>query len=296
MELVTSPRRAVDLKSMKAQLLRSSLLLGCLVILVIGFGQKFGHRDAFVLSVTLALSIIGIFLWYGDLRLVPLLQVEELEGHDPWGLRKKLAALSEKARIDMPRVFVIPSETPQALAVGRSQRSGKIFLTLGLLKLLTPEELNSVLAYNLFTIKNRSTLSFTIGSAMADAVLSIGGGIDWLFNWLLGSGHHSARRRVQIATWLVAPVAAVLVRLSVGKIAYLQADRDTARLLGEGRTLASVLWKLQSYALTQAFPISPATSHFFMVNPLTTNRWGRYFHAHPQIRERIQNLIGHYPI
>lgn len=281
---------------MKAQLFRSSLSLGCLVALVIGFGQRFGHRDAFVLSVTLALSIIGIFLWYGDLRLVPLLQVEELEGHDPWGLRRRLAALSETARIDMPRLFIIPSETPQALAVGRSQRSGKIFLTQGLLKLLTQDELNAVLAYNLFTIKNRSTLSFTIGSALADAILSVGAAVDWVFNWLLGSGHHAAKRRVQLATWVVAPVAAMLVRLSVGKHPYLRADHDTAQLLGEGRTLASVLWKLQSYALAQPFPVSPATSHFFMVNPLTTNRWGRYFHAHPHIRERIQNLIGHYPI
>lgn len=281
---------------MKAQLIRSGLLLGALVVLVVGFGQRFGHRDAFVLSVALALSIIGLFLWYGDIRLVPLLKVEEIEGHDPWGIRRQLSALSERSRISLPRIFVVPSETPQALAVGRTPGSGKIFLTEGLLKLFTPDEINAVLAYNLMCIKNRSTISFTIGSAMADAILNIGGSVDWLINWLLGSGHHAERRRGQAVTWLVAPAAALMVRLSVGKLPYLRADRDTALLLGEGRTLATVLWKLQSYALTQPFSISPATAHFFMVNPLTTNRWGRYFHAHPQIRERIQNLIGHYPI
>jgi heat shock protein HtpX len=281
---------------MKVQLFRSLFLLATLVVLVVAFGQKFGHRDAFVVSVTLALGIIGVFLWYGDIRLVPLLQVEEIEGHDPWGIRKRLSVLSERARVSLPRIFIIPSDTPQALAVGQSQNSGKIFLTQGLLKLLTPDELNAVLAYNLMCIKNRSTVSFTIGSAMADAILSVGGSVDWLINWLLGSGHHAKKRRVQLVTWLVAPAAALMVRLSVGKLPYLQADHGTAQLLGEGRTLATVLWKLHSYALTQPFAVSPATAHFFMVNPLTTNHWGRYFHAHPQIRERIQNLIGHYPI
>jgi heat shock protein HtpX len=244
---------------MKAQMLRSGLLLGGLVLLVIGFGHKVGHRDAFVMSVTLALSIIGLFLWYGDLRLVPLLDVEELEGHDPWGLRKRLAGLSGRARVDMPRIFVIPVETP-SVSPWPLTKERKNFSHLRPSQLLGPEELNAVLAYNLFTIKNRSTLSFTIGSALADAVLSVGGGTDWVINWILGSRHHSSKRRVRLATWIVAPVAAIAVRLSVSRLAYLQADRDVAQLLGEGRTLASVLWKLQSYALTQAFPISPATS------------------------------------
>jgi heat shock protein HtpX len=280
---------------MKTQLMRSGLWLGLVVVIIIAIGHRFGHRDAFVVSVTLALSIIGLFLWYGDLRLVPLFQVGELEGQDPWGIRARLNQLSDRARIPVPRVFIIPSETPQALALGRTPATGKIFLTHGLLQLLSADELSAVLAYNLVCIRSRATLSFTIGAALADGILAVGGAIDWLISWLLGSARHDSRR-IQLFTWLVAPLAATLVRLSVGRQPYLTADHETAQMLGEGRTLASVLWKLQSYSLTQPLKMPPSACHFFMVNPLTTKRWGRYFHAHPQIRERIQNLIGHYPI
>lgn len=281
---------------MRTQGLRAGLLLGVLVTLVMVFGQRLGSRDGFVVSTIMALGIIGFILWHGDLRLWSWLEPRELEGQDPWGIRARLTQLSGRARVAVPRVFVIDDLSPQALAIGRTPRSGKIFLTQGLLTLLTSEELEAVLAYNLMCIKGRATLSFTIGSALADAVLGIGASVDWMINWLLGSSRAEPARRAQLATWLVAPLAALLVRLSVGRQPYLQADLETSQLLGEGRTLASVLWKLQSYALTQPLKISPATSHFFIVNPLTANRWGRYFHAHPQIRERIQNLIGHYPI
>lgn len=271
-------------------------MLSAVVLVVVLLGQKLGHRDGFILSAALALSIIGIFVWYGDWRLLPQLNVTEIEGQDPWDIRNTLRLLSDRARVPMPRVYIIPSEAPQALAVGRNLNSSKIFLTQGLLQQLSAQELRAVLAYNLMCIKNRTTLSFTIASALAEALLSAAGTIDWSMVWLFGSTKQSGLPRVRIFTWTVAPIAAAIVRLAVGRQPYLKADQDAAALLNDSKVLAQVLWKLQSYALTQPFAAAPAASHFFIVNPLTGHRFGRYFHAHPEVSDRIKNLVGHYPI
>ena len=283
-------------KHMKLHLWRSILLLLTLVFLILWLGQKLGHRDGLIIATAMALSIIGLIFWYGDWRLLPKFKVTELEGQDPWGLRVTLQDLSNKARTPMPRIYIVPSEAPQALAVGHSLSASKVFLTEGLLEQLSPEELKAVLAYNLICIKNRNTLSFTVASALAEVLLSLSSFLDWSLIWLFGSKKSSQQPRVRLATWTVAPLAATAVRLAVGRQPYLRADKDAAVLLGDSKILARVLWKLESYALTQPFYAAPAMSHFFIVNPLTANRFGRYFHAHPEIQERIKNLVGHYPI
>lgn len=280
---------------MKNQLWRSVILLGLLVVLAIFLGQKLGHRDGLLLSSALALGIIGLFLGYGDLRLMPRFKMVELEGKDPWRLRLILEELSEKARVPMPRLYVIEQSAPQTLALGRSVKQAKIFVTSGLLNQFNEEELRAILAYHLMCIRSRATVAFTIASALADAVWSVGSAIDWFFAWLVGSGRRP-HKKIQLATRVVAPLAAGVVHIAVGRRPYLAADQAAARLLGGNQILARVLWKLDSYSLTKPLKIAPALSHFFMVNPLTTNVWGRYFHAQPQARERIQNLVGHYPL
>lgn len=279
---------------MKNQLWRSIFLLGSLVLLVLVFGQKLGHRDGLLISMAMALSIISLFLVYGDLRLMPRFKMVELEGKDPWRIRATLETLADQARLPMPRVYVIEDEAPQTLALGRTVKQAKIFFTSGLLKSFDEEELRAILAYHLMCIRSRATVAFTIASALADAVLSTGAAVDWLLGWLVGSGR--SQRRIQVTTRLVAPLAAAFVHIAVGRRPYLDADLAAGRLLGKTQVLARVLWKLDSYSLTQPLKIAPALSHFFMVNPLTTNVWGRYFHAQPQARERIQNLVGHYPL
>lgn len=281
---------------MKLHLWRSLLLLALLVVSVLTLGLKIGHRDGLVLSAIIALSIIGLFAWYGDWRLLPQLKVREVEGQDPWKIRTSLKELSEKARLPMPRVFLIPNDSPQALAVGRSLGSSKIFLTTGLVQQLDIHEVRAILAYNLMCIKTRATFSFAVASALADGILSVSRFLDLSFVWLFGSRRNRGRASLGPITWLATPVAAGMVRLAVGRLPYLKADQDAAQLLDDKKILAQVLWKMQSYALTQPFPARPAAGHFFIVNPLTMNGLGRYFHAQPEVRYRIKNLIGHYPI
>lgn len=280
---------------MKRYLWRPVLLVVLLVLLIMILGQNLGHRDGLILSVSVSLGIIGLFSAYGDVRLAPRLKVQELLGQDPWKVRLVLETLSDKARVPTPRLFVIQSDAPQALALGRTRQAGKVYVTSGLLELLNKEEITAVLAYLLMCIKIRATLGFTIASAFADAILTVGGSLDWLLGVIAGS-RRSDGKRVFFFTRTLAPLAATFVHAAVGRKPYFAADEATKQLLGEGTALAQVLWKLESYSLTHPFSTLPATAQFFIVNPLTTNVWGRYFHAHPLVRDRIVNLIGHYPI
>lgn len=276
--------------------LRTWFMVLILLMGLFALGQRIGHRDALILAAALSLGVIGLLLFYAEWRWIPSFHVIELDGQDPWGALAEVRKWSANLRVPRPRVFLIPSEAPQALALGRGLRSGQIFLTEGLLEQLTSQELSAVIVYQLVCIRNRAAMSFTIASAIADLVLTFGASIDGSLNWLLGSRRQGVGGRIQFFTWSLAPLAATLVRIGVGRRPYIRADRDTANIMGEGRTLAQVLWKMQSYAQTRPFQATPATSHFFLVNPLTASRWGRYFHAHPEVSERIRNLVGHYPI
>jgi heat shock protein HtpX len=279
---------------MNAPLARSGLLLLALVGSTMALGQRLGPSNGFIASISLALGIIFLFMWYAELRFFPHFGVEEISGQDPWGIGPRLRELADKARLPLPRLYVIDSDGVQAMATGRTHRSGKIFLTTGLLRRLAPEEVSAVLAFEIMAIRSRMTLSFTIAGAFADVVLSFGYAIDRVINTAIGS--RRGQRRWNLGTWLLAPVAAALVQLAIGRQIYLKNDLSTAQLIGNGQLLAQVLWKVQSYAETEPIAVSAATSHFYLVNPLTTNRLGRYFHAHPKVRERIRDLVGHYPI
>jgi len=273
---------------------RAWLVLLAISIGLIALGQSLGHRDGLLLSVALALSINGLLFFYGDIRLAPLLEVQEIEGQDPWGLLEQVRTLSDRARIKTPRVFLIPSSSPQSLVIGRSIKNGKIFLTEGLLERLTPEELRAILCFHVACIKNLSTLSFTVGSALADAVLVVGRAFDKIVRAIMG--RHPGPITSSMGTWLVAPLAASLIHITVNKRDYLAADALAAKLVGDPKILATALWKLHSYSFTRPFSAPAAAAPFFVVNPLTRRGWNRYFHAQPSTRERILRLIGYYPL
>lgn len=280
---------------MKALTLRAWLLLLGIATLIIFAGQKIGPKDGIVIAGVMALSITALIIWYADWRLIPSLKTRNLEGQDPWGLGPTLQKLSEKARVPPPKVWIVEDPAPQTLVVGRGIGSGKIFVTDGLLKKFSHEELTIVLAYHLVCIKSRATFSFSVASAIADFILFIGESLDWIVNGVLGSKRNS-KGELRFFSRALSPLAMGAVGLVLGHQPYLNADLQTAQLMGQKDLLAQVLWKLQSYSQTQPFKVYPAASHFFMVNPLTPTGWDRYFHAHPTVQKRIENLIGHYPI
>lgn len=281
---------------MTLQLTKSFLLLFLLTAVLLVVGRQIGQHDGLLVGAILALSIISFLLYHGEIRLLPRFNTKLITGQDPWGLKKMLIDLCEKSRMPVAALYLIEHPAPQAFATGRTYRSGKIFVTTGLIDKFTPDEIRAILAYHISCIRHRYVLAFTIASALADSILSIGQTIDWFVNWLIGGNNRHDTVKFSLMTRLVSPFANLVVSFAVGRKPFFRADTEGSMLTSKPEILAQALWKLESYSLTQPFQIHPATSHFFIVNPLTKNPLARYFYVQPEVSDRIRNLVGHYPI
>lgn len=269
------------------------LLLSMLIVLA---GHTIGDRQGLLWSVSIALSINSFIYFYGDIRLHNTYPGRQLEGQDPWGLLELCQAMASRIRIPAPKIYLIDETSPQCFALGRSWKNGKIFLTKGLLDRMSKEELKAVLAYEMTAIKKLDTLAFTVAGALCDVVLSICGLFDIILRWIIGAKSDPYSNQSHLFTLVVAPIAGSLVRLTVGNQIYYNNDALASELCGDPRVLATVLWKLDSYAATYPLLTPPAMAHLFIVNPLTNRGWTRYFHAQPSVERRIRKLVGYYPI
>lgn len=247
-------------------------------------------------GVIIALSINSLLYFYSEIRLENLFSGQVIEGQNPWGLIETVRKFAYLARVPEPQVIVLASSSPQAMVMGRSQSSARIYLTEGLLKCLKREEVEAIVAYQVSSIKNLDTLLFTITSAITGLLFFFSRTIDLFIRGLLGAKADSRSRQNHLFSWLIAPLATIIVRATIGSRRYFATDSLAASLLEDSKFLAQALWKLDSYSCTKPLNIPPSTAPLFVVNPLTEHGWTRYFHTHPSVEKRIKNIIGYYPI
>jgi heat shock protein HtpX len=271
--------------------LKTTLLLGAMTGLLLMVGELLGGRN----GMTLALIMAGVmnfaaFFWSDKivLSMYGARPVTQSEAPELFAIVEKLAM---KAGIPMPRLFVIPDPALNAFATGRSPRHAAVAATEGILRALTREELEGVLAHELSHVLNRDTLVSTVAA-------TLGGAISWLAHPFLfmGGGSRDDDNRnplAAIAVMILAPLAAMLIRMAVSRSREYGADESGARLVGYPDGLASALRKLQ--AASQSIPLreaDPATAHLFIVNPLTGGFLGNLFSTHPPLDKRIARLMS----
>lgn len=277
--------------------LRPWLLISVIILPILLLGFQSHHRDALIFSLAVSLALVVLILNYGRWRLLPRLDLSPVEGHDPWGLSQEVSTLCERTRLPRPKLYILDTPEAQAVVLGNRPKHAAIIVTQGLIEILTPKERSAVIAYLLACIRTRATLSFTVGSALADILLGLGHVLDRVLIFLLGRMRSSAEGEViHFGTLMIAPLAGLVLRIAVGRSDYFAADHLAASWVGEPEQLAKALWKLHSYALTTPLQVNPATSVFFIVNPLTRRRWARYFRTHPRLEDRIKSLVGFFPV
>ncbi len=272
----------------------SFLIFTSLTLIVLGHFAL--GREGLLIGLVLSLGVNSFVYFYEDKRIVGYFRGQILEGQDPWGLLTQTRKLASKIRVAPPKIIVLPSPSPQALVVGRSLTHGTIIITEGLLRKLSPAETEAILAYLLCCIKNLNTLAFAVGSFVASSLLMISETLDMGLRLLIVERKNPDYPLSQIFTRAVAPFVGGLIRLSIRPSFYLQADKMASDVSEDGQVLAKALWKLHSYSSTEPFQAPLSISHLFVVNPLTTRKWTRYFHAQPDVEKRIRALVGHYPI
>lgn len=255
-------------------------------------GHTLGERQGTLLAFIAALSLFFVVFFYGDLRILDLYQGEEVEGQDPWGLLDLISKISSKISIPIPRLFVTPIATPLIFAAGRNWKNGLIIISEGAIDRLSPEEIEALITICMFQIRKMDTLSFGVGGTLAALIMNPATWADKVISY----SFYRTTDRIDFFRKITAPLASLIVRLSVSKRGYFDADQAAAKTLHQGETVAMALWKLQGFATTLPVDIPATTAHFFIVNPLTSKAWNRYFHIQPPIALRIQRLIGRYPI
>ena len=194
----------------------------------------------------------------------------------------------------MPRVYIIPNDSPNAFATGRNPQNAAVAATEGIMRILSREELEGVMAHELAHVKNRDTLIGTVAATLAGAIAMLGNMLQWAA--IFGGGQQNDEEGGGgllggLALAIIAPIAAMLIQMAVSRSREFLADAAGAKISGNPLALAGALNKLQQ--ASQIRPMreaTPATSHMFIVNPLTGASLAKLFSTHPPMEERIARL------
>jgi len=274
--------------------IKTTLLLSLLTVLMVLMGSALGGKTGMVFAFLMACAMNFFSYWFSDKIVLKMYGAREIGEHDHPAFHGMVRRLALQAGLPMPRVYIIPSDSPNAFATGRNPEHAAVAATEGIMRILTPEELEGVMAHELAHVRNRDILVGTIAATLAGAVSMVGSMLQW--GALLGAGRSDDEESAgglvgSLAMAIIAPIAAMLIQMAVSRSREYLADESGARICGNPLALAHALRKLHSGAhmlpMTEA---RPATAHLFIVNPLTGGGLRSLFSTHPPMEERIARL------
>jgi heat shock protein HtpX len=275
--------------------LKTAFFLGLLSTLILLIGYAFGGERGIVLALIFAGGMNFFAYWFSDRLVLAMYRAQPVSREQAPQLFDILERLTARAEIPMPRVYILPEDAPNAFATGRDPRHAAVAVTHGILKLLSPEELEGVLAHELAHVRNRDILIGSVAATLAAAVMVLARMAQ--FAAWFGGGHREERGSSNpialLATVILAPLAAMLIQMAVSRSREYEADASGAEMTRNPYGLASALQKLEEYG--KRIPManaSPASSHLFIVRPFTGGWLTGLFSTHPPIRERIRRLTG----
>ena len=269
--------------------LKTMVLLAALSGLIILLGGWLGGNTGVIIALGLAIVMnIGSY-WCSDRIVLTMYKARELSLEEAPGLHQMVAELARAADVPKPRVYVVPQQTPNAFATGRNPEHGVVAVTEGIVRLLSPEELRGVLAHEMAHIANRDILIQTVASVLGAAVTAIanmmrfaGGG--------RSSGRGGGNPIAALLMTLLAPLAAMLIRMAISRAREYLADATGARISRNPMALANALAKLSNANQRSPMQINPATEGMFIVSPLIGGSLAALFSTHPPMQERIARL------
>ena len=271
--------------------LKAIALMGVLSVILITLGGAYGGvRGASIfLFISLAMNFFSYF--YSDKMAIKMTRSQPVSEQEAPELYAIIDKLARRAGLPMPKVYITPSQQPNAFATGRNPEHSAVAVTEGLLHLCDRDELEGVLAHELAHIANRDILVSTIAATFAGAITWIANIIQWgaMFGGLRGDDEEGGGIGALVLA-IIAPIAAVIVQLAISRSREYGADELGARIAGKPDGLANALLKLERAAHQIPMQVNPAASHMFITNPLSARSVGKLFSTHPPIEERVQRL------
>src|SRR5262250_3766544 len=254
-----------------SNVLKTGLLLGVLTALFVLGGRAIAGEQGMIIGFVLAAVMNFVSYWFSDKMVLAMYGAQPVDEAQAPGLHAMVRRLATRAQIPMPRIYVIPSDTPNAFATGRNPQHAAVAVTEGIMRILDDEELEGVLAHELSHVKNRDILISTIAATLAGAITYLAHMAQWaaMFGGRRDDDEGGSNPIAMIAMAILAPIAAMLVQLAVSRAREYQADATGARLAGRTYGLAKALEKLQMAQQVAPMDANPATAHLFIVNPLS---------------------------
>jgi heat shock protein HtpX len=280
---------------------KSTLLLVVLMLFLIFVGDRVGGQNGMIVAFLISVAMNFTAYFFSDKIALKMYRAQPVTREQLPRAYQVVERLAAKDGLPMPKIYVIPSESPNAFATGRNPQHASVAVTHGILSLLNDEELEGVLAHELGHVKNRDILTSSIAATLAGAITLIARMGYWasLFGGYGGGNGRGGRDRNggglgALLMIILAPIAASLIQLAISRSREYEADATGAHTTGNPYALASALQKLDDYSRRIPMMASPSSAHLFIVAPLLGGGggFGNLFSTHPPIKERIRRLIG----
>ena len=277
---------------------KTTMLLATLTGLLVIVGRMIGGTGGMVIAFVFALLMNFGSYWYSDKIVLKMYRAREVSETDNPQLYGVVRNLAMRADLPMPKVYIVDTSMPNAFATGRDPKHAAVAATTAIMDLLTPEELEGVLAHELAHVKNRDTLISAVAATIAGVITMIATWAQWaaIFGGLGGRDDDGAGNIVGfIALAIVAPMAATIIQLAISRSREFAADAEGARISQKPWALANALSKLEygaSHYCQRRGDVAPSqsTAHMFIVNPLRGSALMNLFRTHPATEERIRRL------
>ncbi len=273
---------------------KTVLLLGLLTVIILFLGSLWGEQG---ITIALAFSVLMNFgsYFFSDKIALSMSGAQPVSREEAPRLYAILESLCARSGLPLPKIYIIPTDSPNAFATGRNPQHASVAVTQGALSLLDETELQGVLAHELGHVKNRDILISSIAATIAGIIM-------WLSNMarfamIFGGG---SRDREEggggalggLVTIILAPIAALLIQMWISRTREYQADHTGAEMAGNPYGLASALQKLDNYSKRIPMDASPTTAHMYIVHPFAGGGLMNLFSTHPPIPKRIERLLG----
>ena len=275
----------------KMNALKTTVLMALMTVLLVFIGGLIGGRSGAVIAFVVAAVMNFVAYWSSDKIALARYKAKEVTREEAPRLYEIVERLAARAQLPMPRLYVIPSPTPNAFATGRDPQHAAVAVTEGALGLLNENEIAGVLGHELAHVKNRDILISSIAATLAGAITMLA---MWArFAAIFGGGQGGGRKGgglELLVMAIVAPIAAMLIQMGISRSREYMADAGGARYASDPRGLANALVKLDEWATRRPMDASPSTAHMFIVSPLRGGGIGKLFSTHPPTGDRVKRL------
>ena len=274
---------------------KTAFLLSGLTLLLMFVGRVFGGQNGMLIALIFAAVLNFVSYFYSDKIALSMYRAKPVTREELPRAYQVVERLTQKIGIPMPRMYVIPTESPNAFATGRNPNHASVAVTQGILNLLNDEELEGVLAHELGHVRNRDILISSIAATVAGTITYLAEIARW--GMIFGGYERDSNDRGgggfgALLMLILAPIAAMMIQLAVSRSREYQADESGAHYTGNPYALASALAKLDAYSKRLPMQATPSTAHLFIVQPFLGMNLGSLFSTHPPIAKRIERLTG----